>query len=92
MVLSALFGSATALALIVYSLVISGAVAFVWLWSKGELWLLFERAWIRLRAGLRKPDESQALPEGDAVGSALPLGAAIACSLAVRVLVERFMS
>jgi prepilin peptidase CpaA len=90
MVLGGLFGSATTLALIVYSAVISGVVAFVWLWSQGELWLLFERAFMRMRAGLRRVEEPQALPGGRAIGSALPLGAAIAGSLAVRVLVERF--
>lgn len=92
MVLAALFGPATSLALIVYAAVIGGVVATLWLWSQGELWLLFERAFKRLRGGLRRQGEPESLPEGRAIGSALPMGTAIAAALAVRVLLERYVS
>lgn len=93
MVLGASFGTATTLVLIAWTLIIAGAIAVVWLWSQGELSSLVERAWSRVRGGLRRdPDverqDHEAPARGQALASALPLGAAIAIATMLQAFLE----
>lgn len=88
MVLGALFGLSTVLPLIAWSAVIAGVVAFIWLWSQGEAWLLFAQAFSRIRSG-KAGDPPK---KGKALGSALPLGAAIAAAVIVHALLGDMLS
>lgn len=88
MVLGALFGAGPALVMIAATLIIAGVVAVIWLWSQGEIGLLIERAWARMR-GVRPHAGSEDVPaRGRALSSALPLGAAIAFAAALQALLE----